>query len=145
MNEIAFQITRAGIKPFSVEDMEKLKEYKPNQVLRAKVTGAKKQRSYEQLKLFWAGCKIVAENTDHPYWSTKEKVAEQVKQAVKFFDYEKIIVTPNGDVVIPTRSISYENLGHMEACRFFDQAFEIMSEFIGVDIKTFTNEVRNVA
>ena len=134
MKEIAIQKTHNGIIPFSREDWEKLSEYKPNQILRAKITGAKKQRSYQQLKLFWACCRTVAENCREKdtKFDTSDKVAFQVKVALDFRDPKAVAVRPDGTVQFMYRSISFAELPHMEAQNFFERAFEFMSRKIGV-------------
>ena len=85
--ELALQYKNGIFYPHSPEDAEKAREYKNNQVVRSKITGIKKRRSYEQLKLFFACAKLVAENTEDPNWNTKDKVCEQVKISARYIDY----------------------------------------------------------
>ena len=135
MIEISLQKTGKVLSAMNLDDEQKLSEYYDNQVLRCKITGVKKPRSYEQLKLFWACCRTVSENTEDEHWDTIEKVSEQVKHALQFYDHDNIIVTPAGKVKIPVRSISFKNLSHMAACNFFDRAFEVLAKKIGVTVE----------
>ena len=135
MKKIAFQIqSDYTFKPFSQEDLETAKNYKIFQVVKANVSGVKKPRSYQQLKLYFACCKKVAENTSDPNWNTKEKVSFQCKVGLHFVDPSVVAVRPDGMVVFRYRSISFKSLGHMEACNYFDRAFELMAKKIGVSI-----------
>ena len=91
---------------------------------------------------FFACCQLVAENVkeydfghakfaDGEHWNTKEKVAIQVKVALHFVDPNKTVVI-NNQVHFEYRSLSFENLHHMEACYFFDRAFELLGARIGM-------------
>lgn len=136
MIEIALQIKENySLHPFSVEDLAELKEYKPNQVLKAKLTGCKKQRSYRQLKAYWSACKTVADNNESPGWRTKEQVDFQVRVALRFYDPELIIAKPDGSIAFHYRSIAYKNLKHIEACGYFSAAFEIMAKKLGCTVE----------
>ena len=129
MIEIATQIRDNTLIPFSEEDAEKLKGYRENQVIRARLTGAKKPRSYRQLKLFWVYCKILSENNDDPNFATKDLVAEWVKIKLRHIESW---MTINNSVHIKTKSISFQDLPHLEACGFFDRAFDLIEKRLGV-------------
>lgn len=134
MKEIAFQKRGKTAIPFTPEDLDRWSEYKDNQVLRCKVSGFRKQRSVEQLGLFMACCALVADNTDNPQWNTQEKVKFQVKVALHFVDESVVAVRSDGTVVFQYRSLSFSQLQHMEACRFFDRAFDVLADFLGVSV-----------
>lgn len=143
MIDIALQFTGKTLSPFSNEDREALKQYKPNQILRAKITGAEKPRSYEQLKLYWACCKTVADN--HPQdlnkddidFQVKIKVAKHNPSMIKRFQADK------GVVFMEPISIAFANMKHLEACRFFDLAFPIMAEMIGITTEELLQNVEH--
>lgn len=138
MIDIALQYNQAGFYvPFSDEDKERSKCYRHNQVLRAKIKGVQKPRSYEQLKRFFARCRIVADNMDSQHWNTVEKVKNQVKCGLQFFDENGVIVRPTGEVYMPYRSISFDSLPHMEACRFFERADDYLAAMSGISEKDF--------
>jgi hypothetical protein len=104
-----------------------------------------KSRSYEQLCLYKQAVKYVANNTENLEWCTPEKVDEQVKIACRF--YETFIWYENSrtgerTLNVKTRSVSYNNLGHAEACKFFEQAFKTMALFLGMDEDTFVTAVK---
>jgi hypothetical protein len=127
MIEIALQLKGKALHPYSAEDLEKLKEYRENQVLMAKVSGTRKQRSLQQLRLYWAVCGLVAENTEDPQWNTKAKVDFNCRVATHFVDPNLVSVKKDGTVVFSYRSIAFANLKHIEACRYFDRAFDLMA------------------
>lgn len=136
MIEVALQIKDDyALYPFSEEDFAKLKEYKPNQIVRAKITGCKKQRSYQQLKAYWVCCQIVSDNNESPGWQTKEQVDFQCRVGLHFIDQNLIIAKPDGSIAMHYRSISFKNLGHIEANCFFSNAFELMANKLGVTVE----------
>lgn len=117
------------LKAFSEEDAESIGEFPIGKILRAKISGALKPRSYEQLKLYHAMCRTVADNTDDPNWNTPQKVDFQVKVACRLID-EFIVV--NGVTHLVPGSVSYAKMKHLEACNFFDRAFDEMAKHLGV-------------
>lgn len=133
MIEIALQLKQDYLlQPFSQEDLKKLQGYKPNQIMKAKITGCNKQRSYLQLKAYWQACKTTASNNETPGWRTKEQVDFQVRVALRFYDPDLIVARPDGSIAFNYRSLAYKNLKHAEACNYFSQAFEIMANKLGV-------------
>ena len=122
--------------PYGPESVDKTKEYRLNQIVNNKITGSTKERSLAQLGTYFAVCQAVADNTDHPRWNTKKKTDFQCRVETDFRDPDVVAVKKNGDVVFQYRSISFDNLKHIEACNYFDQAFAIMAKFLGVDVDT---------
>lgn len=136
MIEVALQIQPDySFHPFSQEDLDETKEYKPNQIVRAKIVGVKKQRSYRQLKAYWAACRTVADNNETPGWQTKEQVDFQIRVALRFYDPDLIIAKPDGKIAFHYRSIAYRNLRHIEACGYFSKAFGIMANKLGCTVE----------
>lgn len=135
MKELILQLEDNVLVPFSIEDQGVLKEFKNNQTLKAKITGAKKARSYLQLKLYWSACKKVADNNESPGWQTKEQVDFQIRVALRFYDPDLIIAGHDGSIAFSYRSIAYKNLAHIEACSFFSDAFEVMARKLDVPVE----------
>ena len=133
MKEIAAIAKNKRLYPYSEEDAEILADYSPTQILRLRITGAKKPRSYQQLKLYWSACAVVAENSEEIGWTTKEGVDINLRVALDFRDRKKpIVVRPDGGIQLIYRSISFANLGHADACNYFDCAFDLMAKKLGV-------------
>ena len=141
MKEIATILKNNTLHPFGETDYEILREFKPNSILRVKLSGVKKPRSYLQLKLYWSACNLVAENTEDPHWNTKDKVDFQCRVHTHFVDPDCVVVKPDKTVAFKYRSISFANLGHIEACNYFDQAFRVMAKFLMVPVDTFMQQV----
>ena len=118
--------------PFAEEDLEKLKEYKPNQLLRCKIWGARKPRSLQQLKLLHALLRKTVESTKHPNWNSLSKAKFSLKVALHYVDEGVTAVDKHGTVHFSYRSFGYEDLPHMEACRLFERAWPILAKVIGV-------------
>ena len=142
MIDISAQIIDGALWPFTLEDQEEIKKYRENQVVRCRVKGTRKERSLQQLRLYWVICQIVADNTDDPLFATRELVSFQTKVALHFVHENQTAVTPDGIVQFRYRSISFEELDHAEACGYFDRAFEFLAAKIGVDVATLTREGR---
>ena len=115
--------------PFNDEDREKAKAYKLFQVVKLKVSGFKKERSLKQLGLYWAACGWSADNTDNKQWNTKEKVDFHCRVEAHFVNPDLVVVKPDGSVQFCYRSIAFKTLEHVEACNYFDRAFQTMTDF----------------
>ena len=103
-------------------------------------------RSYEQLKLYWSACQVVAENTDDRNWDTKAKVDELCKIAARhyeYFTYYENKKTGEMTLHIKTRSISFANLAHIEACGYFDEAFKTMAEKLKISVDELIDMVKS--
>jgi len=136
MKEIFWQVNQFGnnVDPHSQEDVDALKTFKPNQILRAQCYGTEKARSLKQLATFWCACRTVAGNSEDPQWDNKDKVAMQCKIKTNFIDLNRSVVV--GDTFYPHfRSIAFRNLKHMEACGFFNMSFEIMAKHIETTVE----------
>ena len=137
MKEIALQKVPkcshcgSSMRSFSEEDENVWQEYTDNQIIKSKTTGVKKPRSWKQLKLFWVCCRKVADNARDENWDNENKVANQVKIKLQFIDMNKSVFV-DGKFYPHFRSISFKNLPHMAACRFFDRAFEVMAKYLGI-------------
>ena len=60
-------------------------------------------------------------------------VSEQVKLHPDVRLIASWMVGPSG-VHIVTGSISYASLGHLEACRFFERAWPVLAERLGITV-----------
>jgi len=139
---IRFQKRNGVPVPFTDEDAEKWSEFKENQVTQHKVTGSRKQRSWQQLKLH-ACLKTVAENTENPNWNTPEKAKFSLKIALDYINSDAIVVDNRGNVHMQYRSFGYDDLGHMEACKLFERAWPILADVIGVSVDELLAEGEN--
>lgn len=130
MIEISAKITQDYKYAPLPMDIDKAKEHKPNQIVRLKVYGTEKARSVQQMNTYWACCQEVANNTEHPRWNTKKKADFQIRVELDFRDKDYIAVRPDGEIQFRYLSIAFENLKHIEACNYFDRAFECMAKFL---------------
>jgi len=136
MEEVFVQRKVNNLAPISIGDEEKILSLPTDKVLRVKVYKVKNPRSVRQMNMFWATCQTVADNTEDKYWNTKDKVAFQCKVALNFVNLNETIVDPQGNVHFSYRSISFDELPHIEACDFFNRAWEIMAAKIGIEVET---------
>jgi len=143
MKEIAFQKRGGMAVPLTIEDEAAWAEFKENQITRHKVYGAKKERSYMQLKMLHGCLKTVAENTDNPNWDTLAKAKFSLKVALHFIKEDVVVVDKQGRVHFQYRSFGYDDLEHMEACKVFDRSWPILAAVIGVSEEVLLQESRN--
>jgi hypothetical protein len=138
MKEAILQLHGKTLVPFSEADETAIKEFKQYQPIRAKLYGVQKPRSYQQLKTYWGGCNVVADNLDG---MTKEDVDFEVKVHLRHWKQVRVIKKlssshsrPVEQTIIEVDSISYARLAHLEACRYFDRAFPVLAGMIGVTV-----------
>ena len=144
MKHAALQRKGKALYPFSVEDENVILEYPENQIINAKFRGVTIPRSYEQLKLYFACCRKVAENIDtsikgNEGWGTKDDVDFNCRIACKLIKRMKIV---DGVFYAEPSSIGYDNLSHLQACKYFDRAFDIMAKKLGITTKELTDEAK---
>ena len=144
IKNVPMQVKNGFPVPISEESLEMLKNFKENQIVLADFRGTTKERSITQMNTFFACCKYVADNvpeydlnhpkyTDGSHWNTKKKVAFRCKVALHFVD-DSITIVYKNEIRFHYRSISIDNLKHLEACRFFDRAFELLALRIGITV-----------
>lgn len=134
MKQLFVQHIHDSFHPSSEEDLEISRGFKQNQILKCKLYGVEKPRSVEQMNLYWAGCQLVCENTENKLWNTKNKVDFQCRVDLHFVDPDLVVVKPDGTVIFSYRSIAFVNLGHIEACGYFDRAFGVQAKFLGTTV-----------
>jgi len=128
--------------PYGDEAVEKAKEYKVFQILRSLFYGVTKPRSVAQLNTYWACCTFVAQSADDPKINTKEKVDFMCRVELNFVDPNVIYVKLDGTVVRGYRSIALKNLRHIEATKYFDGAFGLMADILGVTPEKLIENVK---
>ena len=140
MIEIAIQQQKNGlIRPFSPEDAKALKNFKPNQILRAKISGIRKERSVEQNAMLHACIALVSDNASDTNWNTPEKVKIQLKHALHF--YKATVVLPNGSIHFELDSFAFKNLSQIDANRVCDRSWPILAKHIGVTVDELLKNV----
>ncbi len=139
MSEILYvQKKQNGFTPWTEIDFDCSDSYKENQVIQFKATKSNvPYRSLLQLRKYWVVCTIVAQQmSDDSSWNTKKKVDLQSKITLEFYDHEKTIEVIEKDgsyrVILTPFSIAVKNLKHIEACFYFDRAFEFLADVMNV-------------
>ena len=134
MIEVALQWSGNNFYPLDDEDYEKSKEFKTNQIVKAKISGVKKPRSYLQLKMFHGVLRTCANNARHPNWNTVDKAKFSLKVALHYVDEGVTAVDRHGTVHFSYRSFGYADLPHMEACNVFERSWPILAKVLGVTV-----------
>ena len=137
MKELVLQKRKVGDEvaffPLSLDDQEKSKAYKFNQPVTVKMKGSKHERSLKQLGTYWACCGAVAEN--HKQFRDMYEVDDQLRVDLEFYDKNRCRVGADGQLHVFYLSIAVANLEHIEACKYFDLAFDLMALWLGITRK----------
>jgi len=134
-----------GFLPANPQAEEEMKNFPVGELVEMQLKITENYRSLQQLNLYWWACHLVAMNTENRNWDSKEKVSEQIKIACQFIDHWILYENPKTKekwLNIKTKSISFSSLSHAEACKFFDKAFDLMAEIMGLDVDTFIEKVK---
>ena len=134
MKEIYLQVTSNGVAPVSQEDIDVLKSFKLNQIVRCELYGTTRARSVQQNKWLHAIFRIVASNTENEDWNTPEKVKRNVKMAMKFFK-EDVVVHKN-KVWFELRSFAFDKMEQNEADLKYNEAKLICAKFLKINPET---------
>jgi hypothetical protein len=116
------------LRPFDEHSETTIKGFKPNQLLKANISGTRKERSYKQLSTYMDCCGWVADNKDD---ETKESIDFEVRVQLRHLKGFKVI---NGVAFALVDSISYDNLEHLEACNYFGRAFPVLAKMVGLTV-----------
>jgi hypothetical protein len=137
MIELLAQFDGKVYRPFTLDDEDKVKEHKPNQVVRIQAYGVGKERSYIQLQRYWVLCtKAAIVMSDHTQQLTREDIdfklkARAMKKNPAFIKRFEVI----GDkVVIEPISIAFRNMKHLTANKYFDIADKELEKLTGYSI-----------
>ena len=131
VKELFCQLTKSGLAPASQEYADTLKAFHPNQIVRVKVYGTRKERSVQQNKWVHNMFRHVASNTSDPEWSDEFKVKFQVKMIMKFF--EDTVTVIGKQVYFQMRSFAFDRMEVPEANRIFNDVLLICAQKIDVD------------
>ena len=134
MIELDLQWSGSFFAPFDDEDLLSCKEFKPNQIVRAKISGIKKPRSLLQFRMFHGVLRTCANNARHPNWNTVDKAKFSLKVALHYVDEGVTAVDRHGTVHFSYRSFGYAALPHMEACNVFERSWPILAKVLGVTV-----------
>ena len=143
MIEVALQWSGSFFAPFDDEDLSSCKEFKPNQIVRAKISGIKKPRSLLQFRMFHGVLRTCANNARHPNWNTVDKAKFSLKVALHYVDEGVTAVDRHGTVHFSYRSFGYAGLPHMEANRVFERSWPILAKVLGVSVEKLLENVED--
>lgn len=129
MKQVSLQRKGNSLVPFSKEDGNDILSFTENQIITAKLTGSRKQRSLQQNKWIHAMFRLVAMNSDDHEWDTAEKVKRNVKMAMRFFKDD--VIVNNNKVYFELRSFAFDKMEHSEANIKYEEAKNICSKHLG--------------
>lgn len=130
MKEIRFQKIKGKPVPYDVEDKMAWGNYPENMITVHRVRGSRKQRSWQQHKMFMGLIRKVSENARDTNWNTYEKAKFNLKVQLHFVDDEVTIVIDK-EVKFKYSSFSYDNINHMDFCGVFERSIPILAAVLG--------------
>ena len=145
MKDIVCQFTGLHLVPCSPEDAGQLsEEYKRNQLVRCKTTRVSKvlEPSVVQLGLLMACFSLVVENSRGPATSTKDRAKLACKVDIDYLDYSMMIVKPDGRVIVPPKSFSFQELQDMERLNVMQRAFDWCAEQLEITVDEMVAEAK---
>lgn len=142
MSKKSFKMQKVqdGWIPFDYTDFDKSNIYQHNEVVEFTPKKVKHSyRSLKQLRKYWVICTIISQQMcDDPFWNTRKKVDRQAKTTLQFYDFDQTIevIMKDGSTKISLEpiSIAMENLDHIEACFYFDQAFQFFADVMNCTV-----------
>ena len=132
-------------RPSGPEAVERIKEFLLYQVLEVTLTGTKKARSIKQLNLYWACCALVAELlSDHNNILDRNDIDFEIKirAAKKRPALIRRFKVVGGMVYMEPISTSFDNMKHLEACKYYDVAFSMMGNMVDKDVDILISEAK---
>jgi len=133
MKKITVQLKGKLLIPYSEEDLQELKTFGDNQILKAQLTGTRRQRSLQQNKWLHVMLRLTSENTTDPDWDTPDKVKRNVKMAMKFFEND--VIVEGNRVYFELRSFAFDEMEQNEADIKYNEAKLICAKKLKVDPK----------
>ena len=139
---IAVQWTGYAFVPYTPEDTAKAKCFPVNKILDATIEGAKQAPSKRQLNSYFSACSIVSDNTEDPDWKYPDYVDDNVRLICR---HVRIVV--EGDkTYMEKRSLSFDEFpDHHERNVFFNRAFEVLADKIGLSVEELMEAVKRRA
>jgi len=140
------------VMPIHQMAAEELNKFTTGEVIYAMIRTIpeNKRRSIDQLDLYWAACSTLADNTEDPDWNSQAKVDDQCRIKANWIEPDSVkwIETEfDGKKYrfkhFRTKSISFENCEHLDACGYFTDAFRIQAEFKGMDVDSWIEFVKS--
>jgi len=125
--------------PFAVEDHEKALNFPVGGLTYHKVKGVQKPRSYQQLKLYFACCRALADQTRNINLDTVEKVHFIMRMRARWIEAIISIKKPCPNCMTPLdhsqiipRSLSYDNCNHADATAYISAGINEIASELGV-------------
>ena len=126
-----------AVYPMSEDDLDLIMQMEENCPIRNRSTGARKMRSYQELKLYRALVKIVAENAPSKNWDNENKVHFLARCQCGFVE----AMVYDGEMVhmIP-KSTSYANCHQPEFHAFVKEVIPFFADLLGVPVDELVKE-----
>ncbi len=133
---IAKTVGTGWFKAVSAEDMLKAGIYKPDTLVKIKISGAKKVRSYKELSCYKGSCSYIANMNYNENMDTPKKVDILTKIRCGFVEGEIYDSKLKQLHYIP-KSLSYMNCDQPESHEFIADALEKHSELVGISTQEY--------
>jgi len=125
--------------PFSLEDKQACLNYPAGGLTSHNIKGVTKPRSYQQLKLYFACCRALADQTENINLNNETKVHFVMRMRARWIESIISIKKPcpscqvliDYNQIIP-KSLSYENCTHADATQYINSGINEIASEMGV-------------
>lgn len=119
-----FAVNNNSLIPYNNSSVAWINKQKPGTVISADV---KSDRNLKLHRKYWALCNLVSQNSE--VYTSPEMVSDICKLKLGLVDYRIVV---NGEVIIKTKSISFDKMPQEDFDIFYKQALNVMSELSGI-------------
>ncbi len=116
--------------PFSEEDRLAGRKYPEKRPLRARISGARKMRSYRELCAYFGSCQYIANLNLDEHKNTKKKVDYLTRIKLGFVE-ETIFDAESGELYWIVKHLDYDSCDQPDAHAFISQALEKHAQLAG--------------
>ena len=121
-----------SLAPFSQEAKDLIRSYRPNQIVKAKISGIRKEASVPQFRMFHACMRTIADNTSDSQWNDLVKVKVQLKHLLNFF--KSTVVLPDGSIHFELDSFAFSNYSKVFKEKIIERSLPILAKKIGITV-----------
>ena len=132
MIEVILQRRGNLYHPYSEEDAEKGLVYPENMMLRAKIAGTRKARSYDELCCYMGSCGYISSLNLNDDMNTKKKV-DHLTRIQEGFVEDTVYDPKTKRVHWIVKSLNYDTCDQPTSHRFMVGAFEKHADLAGVE------------
>ena len=130
--------------PHAEDDQERSKAFKLFQIVRCKITGIKKPRSYKELKCYFGSCRYIASLNLNDNINTVEKL-DYLTKVQEGFVSDTVYDDKAKRIYWIPRSLSYKNCDQPRAHRFIAAALENHATLVNKSVDDYVSFLKTLS